>query len=59
MDANAFSMSPAKQIVARWVCSGDARRVIDQAVYDLRLEISEAETKLADERGEPPLDDDA
>ena len=36
-----------------------ARRVIDQAVYDLRLEISEAATKLADQRGEPPLDDDA
>jgi hypothetical protein len=35
-----------------------ARRVIDQAVYDLRLEISEAATKLADQRGEP-LDDDA
>jgi hypothetical protein len=35
------------------------RRAIDQAVYDLRLEISEAATKLADERGEPPLDDDA
>ena len=34
-----------------------ARRVIDQAVYDLRLEISEAATKLADQRGEPPLDD--
>ena len=36
-----------------------ARRAIDQAVYDLRLEISEAATKLADERGEPQLDDDA
>jgi hypothetical protein len=35
------------------------RRMIDQAVYDLRLEISEACTKLADQRGEPPLDDDA
>ena len=34
------------------------RRAIDQAVYDLRLEISEAATKLADQRGEP-LDDDA
>ena len=34
-----------------------ARRVIDQAVYDLRLEISRAATKLADQRGEPPLDD--
>ena len=31
------------------------RRAIDQAVYDLRLEISEAATKLADQRGEPPL----
>jgi hypothetical protein len=28
-------------------------------VYDLRLEISEAATKLADQRGEPPLDDGA
>jgi len=36
-----------------------ARRVIDQAVYNLRLERSEAATKLADHRGEPPLDDDA
>jgi hypothetical protein len=34
------------------------RRVIDQAVYDLRLEISKAATKLADRRGEP-LGDDA
>ena len=33
-----------------------ARRVIDQAVYDLRVEISEAAIKLADQRGEPPLD---
>ena len=32
------------------------RRAIDQAVYDLRLEISEAATKLADQRGEPPLE---
>jgi hypothetical protein len=29
------------------------RRAIDQAVYDLRVEISQAATKLADERGEP------
>ena len=29
-----------------------ARRAIDQAVYDLRLEISEAATKLADQRGD-------
>jgi hypothetical protein len=35
-----------------------ARCAIDQAVYDLRLEISEAATKLADQRGEP-LGDDA
>ena len=35
-----------------------ARRAIEQAVYDLRLEISEAATKLADQRGEPPLDGD-
>jgi hypothetical protein len=34
-----------------------ARRTIDKAVYDLRLEISQAATKLADQRGEP-LDDD-
>ena len=33
-----------------------ARRVIDQAVFDLRREISEAATKLA-EAGEPVLDD--
>jgi hypothetical protein len=36
-----------------------ARRVIDQAVYDLRLEISEAATRLADQYGEPPLDNSA
>lgn len=35
-----------------------ARRAIDQAVYELRLEISEAATKLADQRGERPLDHD-
>ena len=34
-----------------------ARRVIDRAVYDLRLEITA--TKLADQRGEPPLDEGA
>jgi hypothetical protein len=34
------------------------RRAIDKAVYDLRVEIAEACTKKADERGEPPLDDD-
>ena len=28
------------------------RRAIDQAVFDLRLEISEAASKLADEAGE-------
>jgi hypothetical protein len=35
------------------------RRTIDRAVHDLRLELSEACTKLADARGEPALDDDA
>jgi hypothetical protein len=35
------------------------RRAIDQAVFDLRTEIADAASKLADERGEPPLDDDA
>ena len=35
-----------------------ARRAIDKAVYDLRVEIAEACTKQADQRGEP-LDDDA
>jgi len=34
------------------------RRVIDQAVYDLRVEISEAASKLADQRGEPALESD-
>jgi hypothetical protein len=29
------------------------RREIDRAVFDLRVEISQAATKLADERGEP------
>ena len=33
------------------------RRAIDQAVYDLRLEISQAATKPADQRGEPALDE--
>jgi hypothetical protein len=33
------------------------RRAIDQAVYDLRRDISEAATKLADQRGEPALDE--
>jgi hypothetical protein len=36
-----------------------ARRAIDKAMYDLRVEISEACTKLADERGEPPLGDES
>lgn len=35
------------------------RRVIDKAVFEMRVEISEACTKMADQRGEPPLDDDA
>ena len=35
------------------------RRDIDKAVFEMRVEISEAATKLADQRGEPPLDDDA
>jgi hypothetical protein len=29
------------------------RRAIEQAAYDLPVEISQAATKLADERGEP------
>jgi hypothetical protein len=33
------------------------RRAIERAVYDLRLEISQAATKLANERGEPELDE--
>jgi hypothetical protein len=45
-----------------WVrCGGRdlaARRAIDKAVFDLRVELSEACTKLADEPGEPPLDDE-
>jgi len=35
------------------------RRAIDKAVFDLRVEIAEAATKLADERGEPPQDANA
>jgi hypothetical protein len=35
-----------------------ARCAIDKAAYDLRVEIAEACTKLADQRGEPPLDDE-
>jgi hypothetical protein len=34
------------------------RRAIDQAVHDLRVEISEAASKLADKYGEPPLGSD-
>ena len=33
------------------------RRAIDQAVFDLRHDISEAATKLADQHGEPVLDE--
>jgi hypothetical protein len=33
-----------------------ARRAIDKAVFDLRVKISEACTKLADQRGEPAAD---
>jgi len=32
------------------------RRAIDKAVFDLRLEVSQACARLADERGEPPED---
>lgn len=32
------------------------RRLVDVAVRELRIEISQAASKLADERGEPPLD---
>jgi hypothetical protein len=32
-------------------------RAIDKAVFEMRVEISEACTKMADQRGEPPLDD--
>jgi hypothetical protein len=35
------------------------RRAIDQAVFDLRVQIAEAANMLADETGEPPLDDAA
>ena len=41
-------------------CAGHdltVRRAIERAVYDLRREISEACTAMADQRGEPPLDD--
>jgi hypothetical protein len=34
------------------------RRAIDKAVFELRLEISEACSRKADEHNEPPLDDD-
>ncbi len=33
------------------------RRAIEQAVFDLRRDISEAATKLADQHGEPVLDE--
>ena len=32
------------------------RRSIDKAIFDLRTELAEACTKLADQRGEPPED---
>jgi hypothetical protein len=35
------------------------RRAIDQAVFEVRVQIAEAANKLADETGEPPLDDAA
>jgi hypothetical protein len=35
------------------------RQSIDRAAYETRVAISEAATKLADQRGEPPLDHDA
>lgn len=35
------------------------RRSIDKAVYDLRVELAEACSKLANERGEPPQGADA
>jgi hypothetical protein len=34
------------------------RRAIDQAVYQTRVAISKAATKIADQRDEPALDDD-
>jgi hypothetical protein len=34
-----------------------ARRAIDKAVFDLRAELANACTNLADERGELPLDE--
>ncbi|WP_425115076.1 hypothetical protein [Bradyrhizobium sp.] len=42
-------------------CASDlaTRRKIDQVVYETRLAISEAANKLADEAGEPPVQDDA
>jgi hypothetical protein len=35
---------------------GVSAGAIDQAVYDLRVEISQAASRMADERGAPPLD---
>jgi hypothetical protein len=35
------------------------RRRIEQIVYETPVAMSEAASKLADQRGEPPLDDDA
>ncbi len=35
------------------------RRKAEAVLHELRIEIAEACTKLADEAGEPPLDDDA
>lgn len=39
-------------------CSPDlrVRATIDTVVHEVRREMSLAESKLADERGEPPLD---
>ena len=41
-------------------CSRDlaVRRAIDAVVYQIRVEMSEAASKLADQRGEPPLNDE-
>ena len=54
-----FSAGEVRTDLAAWCggCDLAVRRAFDQAVYQMRVEISEAATKLADECKEPPLDE--
>jgi hypothetical protein len=49
----AASMRPITSMAARASRDLTLRRAIDAVVYETRVEISEAASKLTDERGEP------